>query len=424
MTGGWGGLRESLADRWINLEMNYTGDVFSVVSGGLRRTSRYLGEGDVILKIQKPDPKGADKSNDPPKSWAGEWTGFRFLLHGIGVHGGDPSSDAGDLQGVDNLAAFNTWTLSEAYVEKDDFFNNSLSLLAGLYDLNSDFYALDSSVVFINSSHGIGFDFAQSGKNGPSIAPTTSLGLRIKVQPEPYFYAQGVVLDGVPGNPHNPHGTHIIFGKGDGVLMAAEFGYLMGVRPTPLLFRTRQRRLRTLSETGAGSRHEGKIGIGIWHYTAKFDDLNRVHLNGDPVKRRGSQGVYGLFERKITGEGALEKPGLSVFARIGVADPRVNRVLLFTGGGLYYKGVFTEEDELGFAVAAVHNGSQYRRAQANAGNRVDRAEVNFETTYLTPITKKIQWLKVQPDIQYVINPNTQPKTKNALVIGLRFLVAL
>jgi porin len=48
----------------------------------------------------------------------------------------------------------------------------------GLYDLNSEFDVIEAAALFLNPSHGIGPDFAQSGRNGPSIFPVTSLAIR------------------------------------------------------------------------------------------------------------------------------------------------------------------------------------------------------------------------------------------------------
>ena len=47
-------------------------------------------------------------------------------------------------------------------------------------NLNAEFYVNDSSAMFINSSFGMGQDFAQSGKNGPSIFPVTSTDVELR----------------------------------------------------------------------------------------------------------------------------------------------------------------------------------------------------------------------------------------------------
>ena len=49
-----------------------------------------------------------------------------------------------------------------------------------------------------------------------------------------------------------------------------------------------------------------------------------------------------------------------------------------------------------------------------------RSEMALELAYLAQITHSFA---IQPDIQYVMNPNTDPSLKNALVFQLRFEVS-
>lgn len=67
--------------------------------------------------------------------------------------------------------------LYEAWIDKRSA-DGSASVRFGLYDLNSEFDTTEAGALSLLSSHGIGPDFAQSGRNGPSIFPVTSLALR------------------------------------------------------------------------------------------------------------------------------------------------------------------------------------------------------------------------------------------------------
>jgi porin len=91
----------------------------------------------------------------------------RIHLYGLYNNGNSLSGSAvRDLQVVSNIeAGTQAFRLYEAWVETD--IGDDASLLFGLYDLNSEFDALDSAGLFINSAHGIGTDIAQSGENGP-----------------------------------------------------------------------------------------------------------------------------------------------------------------------------------------------------------------------------------------------------------------
>ena len=69
-----------------------------------------------------------------------------------------------------------------------------------------------------------------------------------------------------------------------------------------------------------------------------------------------------------------------------------------------------------FAVATAYNSSPFREAMQQAGSIFDHSEVALELTYRAPITP---WLAIQPDVQYIINPGTDPSIGNALVVGAR-----
>ena len=56
-------------------------------------------------------------------------------------------------------------------------------------------------------------------------------------------------------------------------------------------------------------------------------------------------------------------------------------------------------------------------ARAYLERRVKGVEVALEGTYLIQLTP---WLAMQPDVQYVLHPNTDPAISNALVAVLRF----
>jgi porin len=107
---------------------------------------------------------------------------------------------------------------------------------------------------------------------------------------------------------------------------------------------------------------------------------------------------------------------------VGFGDPRVNRFGLYTGGGVTVAGAIPgrANDEIGFGVAAAHNGRHFIDQQRKAGQRVDRVETTLELTYLAPLTS---WLSIQPDLQYVVNPNTDPRVPNALVGLIRIELA-
>jgi porin len=79
------------------------------------------------------------------------------------------------------------------------------------------------------------------------------------------------------------------------------------------------------------------------------------------------------------------------------------------------------KDEIGIAVARAQSGAHYVDAQSNLGLSSESAEITAEITYVSQITA---WLAVRPDIQYVVNPNTNPTIHNAWVFQFVFEVTL
>lgn len=389
--GGGSGLtdaRSRLEEKGVSFEMIYTGEVISNTSGGLAQKTEYLENGDIALSIDAEKLMG--------------WSGASFSFYTLGDRGGSISEKVGDAQGVSNIESDDTWKLYEAWYQQN-LWGDRLSFLVGLYDLNSEFDAIEYAGLFLNSSFGIGPDYSQSGQNGPSIFPTTSLSFRTRFQPSDAFYFQAAVLDGVPGDPDDPSGTHIKFGPDDGVLVATEVAFLTG--------------------TGEGSTARyGKFALGTWHYTAKFDDIMDLDASGDPMRRSGNRGVYLLAEQTVLRDSSDPSQGLGLFARIGFANGNINQFSNYFGAGVVTTGLIPgrDEDRIGFAVASAFNSRKFKQAQQDAGDPVESSETILELSFSSQVLPQ---LTMRPDLQYVINPGTDPDVDNALVMGFRFELA-
>ena len=395
LTGDWGGARSRMSANGLDWEIVYKSSALANVSGGLTAGTKYLGNLDVKLAV------------DGEKAWG--WPGATALLYVLKNHGGKiNAAHVGSAQGVDNIeVATNTTKLYQAWLQQN-LLDDRLSLLAGLYDLNSEFYVTSSSGPFLHPAFGIGSELAQTGQNGPSIFPTTSFAVRAAWRPAPGFYAQAAALDGVPGDPNNPYGTHVQFNKGDGALIVGELGWAPGedeARPEP-------------AEKGESL---SKLAVGLWRYTARFDDLQDIDADGNPT-RRVNQGMYVLAQRALYQEAGDASQGLTAFLRFGVASADVNQFDRALNAGLVYRGPIPgrDDDLLGFGFAAEHNSAKFRHAETSAGNSSPSAEIAYELSYRAQVTP---WLAIQPDIQHVVNHGA-PAVKSAWIAGVRFEISL
>jgi porin len=262
-----------------------------------------------------------------------------------------------------------------AWVEQN-FRDGMFSLRGGLYDLNTEFYVTDASALFLNPTYGIGTEFSATGQNGPSIFPTTSSAARFKFACKD-FYAQAAVLDGVPGDPANPNGTKIKHPSGDGFLLVAESGY--------------------------SNEAFGHYAVGAWKYTAPTS-------NWSATGSARNAGYYFLAEKKMTDK-------LQAFARLGFADGDVSQFDYSWAAGFTYSGLFSSRPDGQFGVGFAQNvdSNSFRTAAVSA----DKSETQFELTYSD---KLLPWLTVQPDLQYTMNPGTDPALKDAWTGGVRMQI--
>lgn len=406
----WKVFRSKIYDRGILLETTNTVDVLSNVSGGIHRKTTGTGDVDLLLTIDM-------------KRLIPSWGSGTLFVYGLGLYGEDPSKNVGDIQAVSNIAAPNSWKLFEAWYQQNLF--ERFSLLAGLYDVTSEFDVMvSSSELFLNGSFGTGAEFAASGQNGPSTFPATSLGIRGQAILNDNLMVRAVIADGVPGNPNDPHGTHIRLSEDDGLFGVMELAYYK-FRPADIMDTKREilvkkpRRL-TFRRVGRSAplEYEAKVALGFWGYTTSLDHLSKINTSGEPVTQHGTYGLYGLAEYDVYHEPGDTKQELTIFGRAGMADPRVNRFSQYYGGGLVYTGLIPGRnfDQTGIGAAAALNGKYFKRSQRRAGQEVDTAEITLEIAHSIFVNPN---LIIQPDMQYVINPGTVPGRKNALVLGIR-----
>ncbi|MGH7063743.1 MAG: carbohydrate porin, partial [Stellaceae bacterium] len=183
--------------------------------------------------------------------------------------------------------------------------------------------------------------------------------------------------------------------------------------------------------------------LGVWYDTESFFDqrLDNTGLSladpastGEPQPHAGDHGFYTVIDQMIWKKPNTEAQGVGLFVRVMQAPQGRNLADLYVGGGISWKGMVPSRsgDEAGLAVSHVGIGAAAVHLGENAifftgfGTPVSPGETILEATYRARLTP---WLKLQPDVQYVVNPGagiasteSPAPLKNALVFGVRVTV--
>ena len=377
LSGDWGGARSDLYSKGLTLDFIHKSDLLSNASGGIRRGSVWIANTEAAVRMDMAKLAGWNAT-----------TAF-FQYH---VQHGNQSKDfnrsyVGSFAGVDNIeTGISTGQFFQAWLQRNPA-DDGLSVLAGLYAIDSEFYVTETSGVFIQPPYGMSAEVAQTGKHGPPIFPVGALAVRLKFKLNDY-YLQAALTDGVPGDPGNRHGTHIKLGDGDGTFSIIELGHNVSM--------------------------EGKVfnktSLGLWRYSARAADL----VSGD---LRPDQGYYLLAERTLLAEQNDPAQGLSGFVRLGTANENVHQTEWSGSLGLRYQGLLDgrDDDTTGIAVTTSHASSKYRQLNAS-----DSYEAVVEISYRAQFQP---WLAVQPVVQRIFNPNMDTALENSWVAGMRLFAA-
>lgn len=359
ITGTWDGQRQAMEDNGLKVEAVYTGEFARnftanpVTANGQIKTV-YQTNMDLVVEL------------DTEK--AGLWPGGTFHLYGLGNTGGNPTTYTGDLQGYSNIEAPNQYILYEAWYQQE-FADGMVSILAGLHDLNSEFYVSEYGGLFLNSSFGIGPEM--TGNVAASIFPKAGLGARLRVKPVDNFYVQAAVYDGDPATRG--------FRAGEGKMMIAEAGITSG--------------------------DSNAYKLGYWQHTASFTFGAQTFSK--------NYGMYAVVDQQLA---QFDSGGaIGAFVQYGYSPKGRNAIYTYIGAGLHLHGLIPgrSEDDLGLGMA---------RADYHASPTSPKAsETALELTYRIVAAA---WLAVQPSFQWISNPGGDPAAPTVKAGLLRFEVAL
>lgn len=362
------------------LQLAYTGDILSSVAGGRRQGTRWINNVSAIATADLDAMAGIPRTTT--------------LVHAFYNNGASFSGDVvGDGQivssiesGVPLLRVLEAWAEHHGPGER-------WSVKAGLYDVNSEFDTLQTSLLFVNSAFGMGTDLGGSGPGGPSTFPSTGLALRGQVKLGDRLTLRVAAADGVPNDPAHPRRSWIGIDGRDGALLIAEGDAELG-------------RVRLLA--------------GGWTYTARSDDRFDVATRAAVIRQVRSRGLYLRGEAQMAGD---RTRGMRGFFRLGTASDRANIFGGFSSLDLVWRGLIAgrPQDDSGIAIAYAGGGSAGRAILRSEGITPARGETVIELNHRLPVTG---WLGVQPHVQFIVAPGLNPTRGNALVLGLRLTATI
>lgn len=367
LTGDWSGQRRNLAKAGTDISLNYQADLMSNLMGGIKRTAGILNSLNLGLDF------------DGAKLF--DLKGSKAYVNILAQQGAKPNQHwVGSSLQVNNYEFSSATVKFEQAWLSQDFMDEKINLLAGLYDLNHDFNITNSSSIFIAPGYGIDDEISQtatylSKTYGGSTFPNTSLGSRLKFKPNELVYFQTAVVDALLYKNTNMNHSNSFIGKRDGAMYIAEAGI---------------------------TSNYGNYGAGIWQFSKKFVDL----LDNKTLK--SNQGYYFMGEKSLYQQSSQE---LFFFTRYGTANKQVMQIDYTLSAGFTLNGAIRGRDDsqLGFAISKAHLSKNYVQAIINNNQKTRSCETSLELTY---IDKLKPWLKIQPDLQYIITPALNPVNQN------------
>lgn len=352
----------------IQVAITYKSDVVGVDAGPGARDVTYLDNADLTVAADLDQAVG--------------WRGATAFVDVLNNFGGRPNDTARTLQGINNIEVGGPGLyLYQAWVQQK-FADGQLSVLAGRYDVNSEFYSNPAAGQFIGPAFGIGSELASTGPNGPSIFPRTELAVRLRYDGNG-SYGQFAAV-------RAPRGTVDVAGKRS-MLFIAEAGY----------------------------RGTTAVSAGAWTYSRSQPEIVPPGVStGDGFA--ASHGAYVLAEQDVAGQ--ADRPGYwRAFLRAGVSDGDTTP---FGGGmqiGLSGTGIMKSRPDsaasIGYAMAGLSR--RYRRANPPGESALTGSENVVELTYSDRL---LPFLILQPDIQYVFQPSGVRDVHGVVVLSLRAII--
>ena len=398
------GNRRRLAERGVTYSLMYTNDVLANVDGGSKRGTIDQGKIEGTLSIDLEKMSG--------------WQGMSFFANAFQIHNtGRMRRDyVGGINTIAAIEAVPTTRLSELWLERR-MLDGKASLRFGQLAADAEFFFSGMSALFLQSDWAT-IMAANMPSGGPAY-PLSTPGVRFKYEPNSNLAMLLAVFNGDPAGP----------GDGDEQIRN-HYGLNFRVRDPALVIGEVQARSNSEKEASGLAT---TVKVGGWGHFGQFDDqrlafggglLADPNGSGQPMRRRGNSGVYGVFEQQLyRPSGGDAESGVSVFGRISSSPSDRNLVNFFFDGGIVFAGLVPgrPDDKFGASFTYSRFSDSVRGFDRDSvqltgtPGPVRDFEANLEVTYSAHI--KPGWT-LQPLATYVWHPNGDA-SRDAVVVGAR-----
>jgi porin len=401
--GDWGGVRHSLVDHGIELQLSYINELARNVSGGSSQETAdadqiYLGGSlDLHRLMGVPGAKIIFSLTDRN----GESLSVKAHLNTL--------LEVQEIYGEGNYTRLN-----QLYWEQQ-LFGKTLELKLGRMTGTFDFMPFSCNFQNITfcatlQSHGV-------VTNWVAFPGSTWAGLaRVNLKKD--WYLQAGVYEVNPK--FQEHQYRFAFGRpfgGRGTRVVAEAGWL---------------------PSAAGP--DGGYRIGAWYDDVGGDDLflntsgqPLVTRGGTPLQRHHQSGFYAMAQQRVWAQAGSDTRGLSLFVNFVQSDRNITAKDQIVEIGAFWTGPFSfrPQDDLGVAIGRVHVNRRIAAGEIlyNAETAplfglsrepVQHAEYPMEIYYSVNITPAIT---IRPNVQFIHAPGGVNQSANVVVLGLHSSIA-
>ena len=420
LLGGIGGVRTALGNYGITLGGNDSENLLGNLVGGVKQGATMEGVTTGAMEI------------DTGKAFG--LPGGTFHVSALQIHGQSLTGPYLDnLQAANGNEAEDGTRLWELWYEQQ-FDSTRADLKIGQQSIDNEFIASTYSGLFVNTMAGWPLIPSDDLYGGGPAYPLSSLGVRLRYEPEDNQTLLAGVFDDNPGGGAFSDDAQALDGNGakfnlnTGALFIAEYQVAIN-RPAG------GDKVQTANQRGG---LPGTYKIGFWYDTGSFPDrrfgtdglsLADADSNGDAVMHHGNYSLYGVADQTVWQSASDGSRTLNVFGRIMGAPDTQNVIDFSFNGGVTLAAPLPgrDNDQAGVDFGIGRVSSRAAGLDRDLGAPAQTTEELIELTYQAQATP---WLLVQPDLQFIANPGAGVQDPNDLshnlrdefVAGARFIV--